>query len=112
MKHSIAKLLSLMAVAGGSAVAAPTLVNSNITSNTQWTVANSPYVLQGVIYVTGGATLDIEPGVVVRGMPISTTGPSTDVLDGSEKISAAGAAIWPRAMSGASAVARTGRDRQ
>ncbi len=98
MKHSISKLLSLMAVAGGSAVAAPTLVNSNITSNTQWTVANSPYVLQGVIYVTGGATLDIEPGVVVRGMPISTTGatdPGSLIVARDGKIQARGTSASP-----------------
>ena len=41
-------------------------VSGPITSNTLWTVANSPYVVTGNILVMEGVTLTIEPGVEVR----------------------------------------------
>ena len=36
------------------------------TSDTTWTQANSPYVLDGNITVNPGVTLTIDPGVVVK----------------------------------------------
>ncbi len=70
------QLLSLGAIGllGSSAFAA-THITSNITSSATWTVANSPYILDTQIFVTGsGTVLDIEPGVIVRGQPQSTAG--------------------------------------
>ena len=43
-----------------------TNVSGVISSNTTWTLANSPYVVTGNILVSEGVTLTIEPGVVVK----------------------------------------------
>lgn len=39
-----------------------------ITQNTTWTLANSPYILDGHLTVNAGVTLTVEPGVVVKAM--------------------------------------------
>jgi RHS repeat-associated protein len=62
-----ASLLAMFAGAGvcaGSAVAS-TAVTSNITANTTWTLAGSPYEIDKSISVAAAATLTIEPGVTV-----------------------------------------------
>ena len=43
-----------------------TEVSGRISSNTTWTVANSPYVVTGDIYIDRGVKLTIEPGVTVK----------------------------------------------
>jgi len=43
-----------------------TPVSANITSDTTWDLYGSPYVVQTNIYVDTGATLTIDPGVVVK----------------------------------------------
>lgn len=44
---------------------AETIVDSNITTDTTWTLANSPYHVTDSIEVEAGVTLTIEPGVEV-----------------------------------------------
>lgn len=66
--HAALSLLWLFAVlALGVTVSAraDTLVSGNVEANTRWTQAGSPYVIQGNLYVVGGATLQIDPGVQV-----------------------------------------------
>jgi hypothetical protein len=44
----------------------PTYVSFVISSDTTWTVADSPYIVVGNLLVDNGVTLTIEPGVEVR----------------------------------------------
>lgn len=44
---------------------AATNVSGYITSDTTWSLANSPYKLTGTVFVNPGATLTIEPGVSI-----------------------------------------------
>ena len=48
------------------AIHADTAVDSEITQNTTWTKANSPYVVSGNPTVDAGATLTIDAGVTVK----------------------------------------------
>lgn len=65
--RNMKKSILLIAIIGVMAVSvnAATNINSDITSSVTWTKANSPYHLKKQIYVTNGATLTIEAGVVV-----------------------------------------------
>lgn len=45
---------------------AVTIVSSNLSTNTTWTASNSPYIVQNSVEINSGATLTIEPGVVVK----------------------------------------------
>jgi hypothetical protein len=46
-------------------VHAATNVSGQINSDTEWTVANSPYVVSATT-INQGATLTVDPGVVVK----------------------------------------------
>jgi hypothetical protein len=39
---------------------------TDITTNTTWSVAGSPYIIQGLVDVSDGAILTIDPGVTVK----------------------------------------------
>ncbi|MEW6189867.1 MAG: right-handed parallel beta-helix repeat-containing protein, partial [Actinomycetota bacterium] len=43
-----------------------TEVSGEITTDTTWTVAGSPYIVTGDVFVCNGAILTIEPGVTVK----------------------------------------------
>ena len=62
-KTSIAA--ALMAVAGLSGSAHALEADSNITTDTTWTKADSPVYLEQPVFVGGGASLTIEAGVIV-----------------------------------------------
>lgn len=73
---------------------ASTVVNqtTNITVNTTWTTGKT-YKLTGLIYVTNGATLTIQPGVVVKGV-YTNTGTALIITKGA-KLNAIGTASAP-----------------
>lgn len=81
MKTSLQKSLCAAAAAlalyGGQAQADFIMVGSatdnRITTDTRWTRDNV-YILGRVMFVTNGATLTIEPGTIVRGLPSDITG--------------------------------------
>ena len=54
-------LLSSMMVAQEA-----TYVSGVIAANTTWTLANSPYIVNGGLAVDSGVTLTIQPGVMVK----------------------------------------------
>ena len=53
-------------------VFASTLITDNINTDTLWTLNNSPYIISDTFTVSAGATLTIDPGVVVKFDPYSS----------------------------------------
>jgi len=70
MKHHFSRFLFAMSIMlflfSPSHVYADTNASGDITSDTTWSVADSPYVVTGTIYVHNSARLTIAPGVTVR----------------------------------------------
>ncbi len=67
--------LLVAVVVGGSFFISPeaqagavafTEISGDITTNTTWTKAGSPYLVRGSLYIPPGITLTVEPGVVVK----------------------------------------------
>jgi|GEM_PF-3583325 len=50
----------------GTIQSAGTYVTQDITTNTNWTVSGNPYFIEQNITVSNGATLTIDPGVIVK----------------------------------------------
>ncbi len=64
MKKIPLLLVALLLLYEGSANA-QTMVSGGIYQNTTWTLANSPYQVNGSVVVFPGATLTVEPGVTL-----------------------------------------------
>lgn len=59
--------LVMLGLWGSDLALAATVINTDITSNTTWTAAGSPYVVQtNTVSIINGAVLTIEPGVTVE----------------------------------------------
>ncbi|MEI6787171.1 MAG: hypothetical protein WCL49_01710 [bacterium] len=96
-----AKMLGLLSAAALSlgmqqAGAAVVTVSSDISANTTWASTNE-YRLDRLIFVKNGATLTIQPGTVVRGLPIGPVPqqPGTLLISRGAKINAQGTAANP-----------------
>lgn len=64
---------------------ADTVIDSDITADTTWTLASSPYRITEEVHVTTGATLTIEPGVTVwleKNMKLYVDGGATIIAKG------------------------------
>ena len=61
-----AVLFAMLAFLSVGCASAATYVSGPITSDTTWTLANSPYIVVGSVLVNNGVTLTIEPGVTVK----------------------------------------------
>ena len=77
LKNHLVVLASLLALGQISLYATParssfaTIAPQHITTNTTWTEAGSPYLIDSFTIVDAGVTLTIEAGVEVDGMAIS-----------------------------------------
>lgn len=60
------KILFMLLLCSSFFNANAAFVSGNITANTTWTVANSPYIVNGNLTVDSGVVLTIQPGVEVR----------------------------------------------
>ncbi|MEQ8577537.1 MAG: NosD domain-containing protein [Balneola sp.] len=66
MKLLKATILIIFFGTVGANISAQTSISGNITTNTTWTTAGSPYVIVGSTTITNGDTLSIEDGVEVK----------------------------------------------
>ena len=62
----------LLISASGASAAGPTYVYQNISTDTTWNEAGSPYIVNQTIYVQQGVRLTVGPNVAVRADPTVT----------------------------------------
>ena len=72
--RTLLALVVPIALSGHSA----TIINGGNITTTTWTLANSPYVVQGDVVVPAGSTLTIQPGVEVHVSPFDAQASGLD----------------------------------
>ena len=100
MKQKINRLIRhkfhlLALLASSSVLNAATNVADDITSNTTWNKAGSPYILTDYIFVKDGVTLTIDAGVLVQANEGSADGAPALIVTQGAKIDAQGTANEP-----------------
>ena len=100
MKQKILRLIrhkfSLLALlASSSLLNAATTVSNDITNNTTWSKAGSPYILTDYIFVKSGFTLTIDAGVLVQANEGSADGAPALIVTQGAKIDAQGTVNEP-----------------
>jgi hypothetical protein len=90
---------------GGGTGGQTITLSGKLDKDTTLRAANS-YILQGLVYVTNGATLTIEPGTTIKGQFNDPVGGL--VITRGAKINAAGTAEKPIVFTSASATPRSG----
>src|SRR5688572_1724402 len=93
MKSQFLKLAAAFALPG-ALCAADITVNTNISTNTNWTKDNS-YTLEGRVFVTNNTTLTIEAGTVIKGRVRAAQDASALVIARGAKIMAEGTPAAP-----------------
>ena len=66
MKKLLLLALSVCGIYSAQAQVTVQTVQDSISTNTTWT-NNKQYLLKGFVYVTSGATLTIDSGVIIKG---------------------------------------------
>jgi hypothetical protein len=99
MKNSIKRTLNTFCLSAGllvagSACADTVQVSGALATDTTWRATNE-YVLNGFVYVLGGASLTIEAGTVVRGTPGTDANTSCLIVTAGAKIFANGSRTRP-----------------
>lgn len=100
MKNKTAILAAAIAALGTSAAHSAIVTipaDTEITANTTW-VSTNEYVLDGFVYVKGGATLTVQAGTIIRSQPrsnSSTYNPGTLIITKDGFINANGTATNP-----------------
>lgn len=102
LQKSICAAAAALALYGGQAhadfITVGSATDNRIMTDTRWTRDNV-YILGRVIFIANGATLTIEPGTVVRGLPSTLTGfaeePGSLVVSRGSKVIANGTVDAP-----------------
>ena len=66
MKKIFLLVLILISCLRNEGINAQTVITDNISSNSTWTIPNSPYIIDSYIGIEAGVTLTIQEGVVVK----------------------------------------------
>ena len=96
-------LLILIFLSAFTNTYAQTNVSGGIFSNTTWSLANSPYIMNGPVVVFPNVTLTIEPGVVIKIKEKSTNTSEQVYLELRGKLVANGTSTNPISFSPESA---------